>query len=471
MKKLISVLVSGLMAVSLAACSSTPSVKEETGIYTPGTYTAEAEGFGGTVTVTLTVDANSITDAVLEGAGETPSVGGAALETLAQQLKDANSAEIDGVSGATVTSGAVKAAAAKALAEAKGEEASAEKAPVADGKYTAEVASYAWTGLMTVETTITDGKIAEVKVVEEHDSETGEVSGPAFALLPGRIVEAQSVAVDAVAGATVTSNAIKSAVTSAIEQAGGSAAEWLTPVEKKTDTVTLEGYDVIVVGLGHGGCEAAALCARLGFKTLGVTLDLKKIGLMSCNPAVGGPGKGQLVRELDAMGGIMGKITDSTGTHFRRLNESKGPAVRARRALVDRLLYAQRMQEALQAIPNLYLLEGEAENLLSDGRKVIGVSVKGVEYLSKATILTTGTFLNGLLHFGMRHFAGGRVDDVASTGLSPALSRLGLKLGRFKTGTPARFLVRNSSVTSPAVIISLSFCARPRLVSLSVYIA
>lgn len=181
-----------------------------------------------------------------------------------------------------------------------------------------------------------------------------------------------------------------------------------------------------------------ALCAQLGFKTLGVTLDLKKIGLMSCNPAVGGPGKGQLVRELDAMGGIMGKITDSAGTHFRRLNESKGPAVRARRALVDRLLYAQRMQEALQSIPNLYLLEGEAENLLSEGRKVIGVSVKGVEYLSKATILTTGTFLNGLLHFGMHHFAGGRVDDEASTGLSPALARLGLKLGRFKTGTPAR---------------------------------
>lgn len=197
-------------------------------------------------------------------------------------------------------------------------------------------------------------------------------------------------------------------------------------------------YDVIIIGLGHGGCEAAALSAKLGLKTLGVTLDLNKIGLMSCNPAIGGPGKGQLVRELDALGGMMGKITDQSGTHFRRLNESKGPAVRARRALVDRLLYSKKMKEHLQSLQNLHFLEGEAEDLLADGHKVLGVRVKGQEYLAKATILTTGTFLNGLLHFGMNHFPGGRVDDMASTGLSPALSRLGLQLGRFKTGTPAR---------------------------------
>lgn len=197
-------------------------------------------------------------------------------------------------------------------------------------------------------------------------------------------------------------------------------------------------FDVIVVGLGHAGCEAALLCARLGWKVLGISLDLKRIGMMSCNPAVGGPGKGQLVRELDALGGVMGKLTDVCGTHFRRLNESKGPAVRARRALVDRLLYTEQMQSLLGRTPNLSLLKGEVTGLLSQGDTIRGVSVEGQTYVSRATILTTGTFLNGLLHFGLERQIGGRFGDRASQGLSSALSALGLDLGRFKTGTPAR---------------------------------
>ena len=197
-------------------------------------------------------------------------------------------------------------------------------------------------------------------------------------------------------------------------------------------------FDVIVVGLGHAGCEAARLCARLGWKVLGISLHLNRIGLMSCNPAVGGPGKGQLVRELDALGGVMGKITDRCGTHFRRLNESKGPAVRARRALVDRTFYADQMQAILKRTPNLSLLEGEVTGLLSHGDVIRGVLVNGATYVSRATILTTGTFLNGRLHVGLEHRAGGRFGERASQGLSEALSAMGIRLGRFKTGTPAR---------------------------------
>ncbi len=197
-------------------------------------------------------------------------------------------------------------------------------------------------------------------------------------------------------------------------------------------------FDVIVVGLGHAGCEAALVCARLGLQVLGISLSLQRVGLMSCNPAVGGPGKGQLVRELDALGGIMGRLTDRCGTHFRRLNESKGPAVRARRALVDRRLYADLMQTILKQTPNLSLLEGEVTGLCLRGEDVQGVLVDGTPYVSRATILTTGTFLNGLLHVGLEHQPGGRAGDSASCGLSPSLSALGLALGRFKTGTPAR---------------------------------
>lgn len=217
--------------------------------------------------------------------------------------------------------------------------------------------------------------------------------------------------------------------------------------ETKVKGMSSQDFDVIVVGLGHAGCEAAVLCARLGLKVLGVTLDLKKSGLMSCNPAVGGPGKGQLVRELDALGGIMGKLTDQNGTHFRRLNESKGPAVRARRALVDRKLYAQRMLELLLQTPNLTLLEGEAERLLSEENSVFGVCVAGKSYVSRETLLTTGTFLNGLLHFGMSHHPGGRIGDAAAEGISRSLRSLGVRLGRFKTGTPARLDARSIDFT------------------------
>jgi tRNA uridine 5-carboxymethylaminomethyl modification enzyme len=200
----------------------------------------------------------------------------------------------------------------------------------------------------------------------------------------------------------------------------------------------MDSWDVIVVGLGHAGCEAALVCARMGLKVLGVTMRIDRIGLMSCNPAIGGPGKGQLVRELDALGGEMAKAGDATGTHFRRLNESRGPAVRATRALCDRRLYAQEMARRLSAQPGLSVIQAEVRELLVDGQGVRGVGLSGEEQLAKAVIITAGTFLSGVLHVGEAHEVGGRAGDAAAVGLSDSLRALGLKLERFKTGTPAR---------------------------------
>ncbi len=204
-------------------------------------------------------------------------------------------------------------------------------------------------------------------------------------------------------------------------------------------------YDVIVIGLGHAGCEAALACARMGLTVLAVTLRKDRIGVMSCNPSVGGPGKSQLVRELDALGGEMAKVGDITGTHFRRLNESKGPAVRATRVLCDRSLYAQEMGARVLNQPGVTVLEGEAKHLLSEGERVVGVSVSFAEHgdryeicLAKAVIVTAGTFLKGVMHIGDWHKEGGRVGDIAACGLSESLRAVGLQLGRFKTGTPAR---------------------------------
>jgi tRNA uridine 5-carboxymethylaminomethyl modification enzyme len=197
-------------------------------------------------------------------------------------------------------------------------------------------------------------------------------------------------------------------------------------------------YDIIVVGLGHAGIEATLAAARMGLRVLAITLRVDRIGLLSCNPAIGGPGKGQLVRELDALGGEMARVADATGTHFRRLNESKGPAVRAIRALCDRRLYAERMGAIVRGQPGVTVFEGEARELLAEDGRVVGVKAAGEEHLADAVVLTTGTFLGGLMHVGMERTVGGRFGDEAAHGLSESMRGLGIELRRFKTGTPAR---------------------------------
>src|SRR3984893_15231262 len=199
-------------------------------------------------------------------------------------------------------------------------------------------------------------------------------------------------------------------------------------------------YDVIVVGGGHAGCEAAAAAARLGAKTLLLTHKRAAIGEMACNPAIGGLGKGHLVREIDALDGIMGRAIDRAGIQFRVLNRSKGAAVRGPRAQADRNFYRRAVSELLQETEGLDIAEGAAEDLLLDGNgRVRGISLgDGRDCATGRVVLTTGTFLNGLIHTGEEKIPAGRVGEKPSLGLSRTLARLGFALGRLKTGRRPR---------------------------------
>jgi tRNA uridine 5-carboxymethylaminomethyl modification enzyme len=198
-------------------------------------------------------------------------------------------------------------------------------------------------------------------------------------------------------------------------------------------------YDVIVVGGGHAGCEAAAAAARMGAEVALVTHRFATIGAMSCNPAIGGLGKGHLVREIDALDGLMGRVADLGGIQFRVLNRRKGPAVRGPRAQADRALYAGAMQQAIRATAKLAVIEAEADDLLIRGERIAGLKLAdGREFGAGAVVLTTGTFLRGLIHIGERQTPAGRVGEAPALGLSLTLQRLGFALGRLKTGTPPR---------------------------------
>jgi tRNA uridine 5-carboxymethylaminomethyl modification enzyme len=198
-------------------------------------------------------------------------------------------------------------------------------------------------------------------------------------------------------------------------------------------------YDVIVIGGGHAGCEAAAAAARCGARTLLLTHKQSTIGEMSCNPAIGGLGKGHLVREIDALDGLMGRVADAAGIQFRLLNRRKGPAVRGPRAQADRKLYRQAMQAALHATANLDIRESTAENLLIRNKRIAAVVTGGGDEIAcGAVVLTTGTFLRGLIHIGEQKIPAGRVGDAPAVGLSKTLYGLGFRMGRLKTGTPPR---------------------------------
>lgn len=210
-----------------------------------------------------------------------------------------------------------------------------------------------------------------------------------------------------------------------------------------------EEFDVVVIGAGHAGCEAAHAAAQMGANTAIVTFNLDLIAQMSCNPAIGGIAKGHLVREIDALGGLMGRVIDETGIQFRMLNRSRGPAVQAPRAQADRALYRQQMRRELESIPNLSLRQGEVVKMLVEDEQVVGVELMDSRLLgARAVIVTTGTFLNGLIHVGEKRFSAGRSGELPSIKLAENLRELGFRMARLKTGTPPRIDARSIDFTA-----------------------
>lgn len=207
---------------------------------------------------------------------------------------------------------------------------------------------------------------------------------------------------------------------------------------------TVFNYDVVVVGAGHAGCEAAAAAAGMGAKTCLITMDMNKIAQMSCNPAIGGIAKGQIVREIDALGGFTGLVTDRASIQFRMLNRSKGPAMWSPRAQCDRMRFIQEWRKILENTPNLNIWQDEVAELLTEQGHISGVrTVWGAQFNARSVVITAGTFLNGLMHIGRKKVQGGRCSEPASTFLTRSIESLGIESARMKTGTPVRIDARS----------------------------
>ena len=458
MKKSFAVLLTVALLISTLAAALTgcagqsaqengnPSA-QEAGIYTPGTYTGEAQGFGGPVTVTITVDANNITDVKIEGAAETDTVGGAALEPLAQQIKDAQSAEIDGVSGATFTSDGVKAALALALAQAKGEkvEPVATAAEIPDGTYTGKAPSFGVMKEMELAVTFQNNKIAKIETLcagsatQANEDEYSPIYATVEEKLFPRIIDSQSLAVDAITGATVSSNAAKKIIAGVIDANGGNSSDWYASVEKSTSTEVLEGYDVIVVGLGASGVASYLSAAENGATVFGLEAAAKlggngtnTAGPMAVNPArqveLNGGEKFVDESELlqawmeytdnDAKEEIVKLFIEESGKTLGWLEDNWDfQALDAMFAFYDYhgwklwtmyndktgtskdLAYANSMEKAkAMNAKNDYMTELTATDLIVDGGKVVGV--KAVRYdgttyeiYGDAVILAAGGYI------------------------------------------------------------------------------
>jgi len=217
-------------------------------------------------------------------------------------------------------------------------------------------------------------------------------------------------------------------------------------------------FDVIVVGGGHAGTEAAMAAARTGAKTLLLTQNIETLGQMSCNPAIGGIGKGHLVREIDALGGLMARAIDRAGIQFRILNASKGPAVRATRAQADRQLYKRAVRHALETQPNLWLFQQTVADLIVENGAAAGVATQmGLSFRSRCVVLTAGTFLAGRIHIGLENYEGGRAGDPPSNALAARLRELPFRVGRLKTGTPPRIERTKANCTSKGKLVEMPF--------------
>jgi len=237
--------------------------------------------------------------------------------------------------------------------------------------------------------------------------------------------------------------------------------------------MTTNDYDIVVIGAGHAGCEAALSAARMGLRTAVFTMSLDTIGQMSCNPAVGGLAKSHLVREIDALGGEMAKITDLAGIQFKTLNKSKGPAVWATRVQADRALYRKHMRDALEAQDRLDIKQELIEELLHEGSTITGIRTPDHDYRAKAVIIATGTFLNGLIHIGLKNYPAGRVGEPPSINLAKSLADMGFKIGRLKTGTPPRIAeksidfsvmeIQNGDVPPPPMSLFTTEIKNPQL--------